>query len=106
MHYTLVVLQIVVQDYIVVVVRCYIVVVMQFLFLYVHPTPYMYLQSFISSSPRFYIPFLCVQLTYKSYKMYSLVLSNIYASGGNDRDHTHVFCVDIMVVVGGIYLHV
>jgi hypothetical protein len=75
----------------VVVAQCYTVVVAQVVLLHVHPAPCMYLQSFLSSSPRFYSPCLHVQLTYKSYKMCSSVLSDISASGGNDRDHAHVF---------------
>jgi hypothetical protein len=59
--------------------------------LHVHPTPYMYLQSFLSSSPRYYSPCLCVQLIYKIFNMYSSELSGISASRGNDRDHAHVF---------------
>jgi hypothetical protein len=59
--------------------------------LHVQHAPCMYLQSFLSSSPRFYNPCLRIQLTYKSYKMFSLLLSDIFSSGGNDRDHAHVF---------------
>jgi len=51
----------------------------------------MYLQSFVSSSPRLYNPCLRVQLTYKSYKMYSSILFDTSTSGENDKDHAHVF---------------
>jgi hypothetical protein len=83
-HYTLVVLQISLRD-------CTMDAVYIFL-LHVHPAPCMYLQSFLSSFPRFYSPWLCVQLTYKICKMYSSELSSTSASRGNDRDHAHVFC--------------
>jgi hypothetical protein len=59
----------------------YYVAAAQIVLLHVQPAPCMYLQSFLSSSPRFYSPCLHVQLTYKSYKMYSLVLSDTSALG-------------------------
>jgi len=70
---------------------CYTAAAVYIVLLHVQPTPCMYLQSFLLSSPRFYSPCLHVQLTCKNYKMYSLVLSDIFALGGNDRDHSHVF---------------
>jgi hypothetical protein len=80
-HYTVVVVETTAWDYIVVVVHCYTVAVVQVVLLYVHPAPYMYLKSFLSSSPKFYSPCLHVQLTCKNYKMCSLVLSDTSASG-------------------------
>jgi hypothetical protein len=91
-HYIVVVLQTIVLDYIVVVAQCYIVVFSQVVSLHIQPTLCMYFQSLISSSPRFCNLCLRVQLTYKSYKMCCSILFDISASGGNDRDHSHVFC--------------
>jgi hypothetical protein len=88
----MVVLQIATQNCTMVVAQCYTTTVAHIVLLHVHPAPYMYMKSFISSSLRFYSPCLCVQLTYKSYKMYSSELSDISTSGGNYRDHVHVFC--------------
>jgi hypothetical protein len=99
LHYTVVVLHTIVSNYTVVdvhyytaaVVHYYTMVAAQVVLLHFQPAPCMYLQSFLSSSPIFYNPCLCVQLNYKSYTMYSLVFSDISALGGNDRDHAHVF---------------
>lgn len=77
--------------YIVAATHCYIAVVVYIVLLHVQHAPCKYIQSFLSSSSRFYSAFLRVQMTYKSYKMYSSVLFDISASGGNDRDHAHVF---------------
>jgi hypothetical protein len=90
-YYTVVLLQTIGRDYIMVFSNCYIEDTEQFVLLHYQPAPCMYLQYFLSSSPRFYIPCLHVQPTLKSYKMYSSVLSDIFASGGNDMDHSHVF---------------
>jgi hypothetical protein len=51
----------------------------------------MYLQSFVSTYPRLYNPCLHVQMSYKSYKIYSLVPYDTSALGGNDKDHAHAF---------------
>ena len=89
-YYTIVVLETAAQYYTMDIVHFYTMIYTQVFLLHVHPTPCMYLQSFLSSSPRFYSPCLHVQLTCKNYKMYSLVLSDTSALGGSDRDH---FCV-------------
>jgi hypothetical protein len=100
LHYCIaVVLETIAHDYIVVIVHCYTMVVAHcytadtanIVLLHVQPMPCMYLQYFISPSPRFYNTFLHVQLTHKSYKTYSLVLSNTSTLEGNDRDNSHVF---------------
>jgi hypothetical protein len=90
-HYTMVVLQTTMWDFIVVVAQCYSVASTHIVMLHVQPAPCMYLQSFLSSSPRFYSPCLRMQLTYNSYNMYSSELSGTSASRGNYRDHAHVF---------------
>jgi hypothetical protein len=90
-HYNVVVLQIGVQDCTVDVTQYYTIVASHIFMLHVQPAPCMYLQSFISPSPRFYSPCLHVQMSYKSYNIYSSEMSNIFASEGNDRDHAHVF---------------
>jgi hypothetical protein len=100
-NYTVVVLQIAARDCTVAVAQFYILVVVQIFLLHVQPEPYMYLQSFLSSSPKFYIPCLRVQLTYKSCNMYSSELSGISTSRGNDRDHAHVFCKSHTMVLMG-----
>jgi hypothetical protein len=88
----MVVLQTVVWDCTIATAQCYTMAMAQVIRLHVQLAPYMYLQSFISSSPRLYSPFLCVQLTYKSYKMCSSVLYDISMLGGNDKDHSYMFC--------------
>jgi len=98
-NYTVVVLQTIVHYCTVDTTHCYTMAYVhyytmdttQVVMLHVQLAPCIYLQSFISSSPRFYSPCLRVQLTYKSYKMYSSVFSGNSTSGGNDKDHAHVF---------------
>jgi hypothetical protein len=89
--YIVVVLETVTRDYTMVDVRCYTATPTQIVLLHVHHAPYMYLQSFLSSSPRLNIPCIDVQLTCKHYKMYSLVLSNTSTLEGSDWDHSRVF---------------
>jgi hypothetical protein len=104
-HYIVVVMQIVVWDCTMVVAQCYNVAATHIVMLHVQLEPCMYLQYFLSSSPRFCNLCLRVQLTYKSYKKCSLVLSDISASGGNDRDHAHVFfksCAMVFLKLKGL----
>jgi len=88
---TMVVDETVAQYYTMVVVHCYTAATVQVGMLYVQLAPYMYLKSFISPSPNFYSPCLHVQQTCKNYKMYSSVIFDTSTSGGNDRDHAHLF---------------
>jgi hypothetical protein len=88
---TMVVVETVARDYTVVVACCYTATAVQVVLLCVQPTPYMYLKSSLSSSPKLYSPSLHVQQTCKNYKMYSSTLFDTSALGGNDRDHAHVF---------------
>jgi hypothetical protein len=90
--YTAVVLQNIVHCCIVVVVktiawyytmddaRYYATANSQVVFSLTQPAPYMHPMSSPSLSQRFYSPCLRVQLTYKYYKMYSLVLFDTFAS--------------------------
>jgi hypothetical protein len=64
--YTVVVVETVAQDYTVVVAHYYTAVFTQFVPLYVHLAPCIYLKSSLSSSPKFCSPCLCVQLTCKN----------------------------------------
>jgi hypothetical protein len=97
--YIMVVLETAAQYYTMDIVHFYTMISTQVFLLHVHPTPCMYLQSFLSSSPRFYSPCLHVQLTCKNYKMYSLVLSDTSALGGSDKYHAHVFLKSHIMVL-------
>jgi hypothetical protein len=53
----------------------------------------MYLKSFLSSFPEFFIICLHVPLTYKNYKKLSSTLSDTSTLGDNNKDHVHVLYI-------------